>query len=265
MSEDLILVEREGLFATLLLNRPDMRNALNPEMLEQLADVLNALRDEDVRCVLLRGVGEQAFSAGFDIGRIGQPGSRQYISTDQPAEDPYRRPKEAISSFPYPVIAMIYGYCIGVGLEIAVTSDMRIAADNARLGITPAKLGIVYGHEAIKMFLDLLGPAFTKELFCVGRLVDAQRAYMMGLVNHVVPQADLKEYANALAEELAGNAPLSVRGGKTIVNRLAQNVALTSEEEAEFEEMRRTGAASEDLKEGRKAFQEKRKPQFTGR
>ena len=265
MSEELVLVEREGNFATLLLNRPDRRNALNPEMLEQLADALDALRNEDVRCVLLRGVGEQAFSAGFDIGRIGQPGSRQHISGDQPAEDPYRRPKEAISSFPYPVIAMIYGYCIGVGLEIAVNCDMRIAADNARLGITPAKLGIVYDHAAIRMFIDLVGPAFTKELFCTGRLVDAQRAYMMGLVNYVVPQADLKEYASTLAEELACNAPLSVKASKSIVNRLAQNVPLTTEEEAGFEEMKRIGAASEDLKEGRTAFKEKRRPKFVGR
>lgn len=265
MSEELVLVEREGHYATLSLNRPNRRNALNPEMLEQLADILDALRHEDMRCVLLRGVGEQAFSAGFDIGRIGQPGSRQYISGDQSTEDPYRRPKEAISSFPYPVIAMIYGYCIGVGLEIAANCDMRIAADNARLGITPAKLGIVYDHTAIRMFMDLVGPAFTKELFCTGRLVDAQRAYIMGLVHYVVPKADLKDYANALAEELACNAPLSVKASKSIVNRLAQNVPLTTEDEAGFEEMKKMGAASEDLKEGRAAFRERRRPRFVGR
>ena len=265
MSEELVLVERKGHYATLSLNRPNRRNALNPEMLEQLADVLDALRDEDVRCVLLRGVEEHAFSAGFDIGRIGQPGSRQHFSGDQPAEDPYRRPKEAINNFPYPVIAMIYGYCIGAGLEIAVNCDMRVAADNARLGITPAKLGIVYDHSAIRMFIDLVGPAFTKELFCTGRLMDAQRAQIMGLVHDVVPQADLKEYANTLAEELACNAPLSVKASKYIVNRLAQNVPLTTEEQTSFEEMKRMAAASEDVKEGRAAFRERRRPRFVGR
>ncbi len=263
MSDDLVLVEREGLVATLFINRPDKRNSLNPELLGQIADILESLRSEDVRCVVLRGVGEKAFSAGFDIGRIGQEGSRQQVNADPSISDPYRRPEEAIKSFPYPVIAMIYGYCVGGGLEIAATCDMRIAADNARIGITPAKLGIVYQHEPMKMFIDLIGPSYTKELFATGRLVDAQRAHTMGLLNDVIPEAELKEHTYTLARELAANAPLSVRAAKIIVNRLSEGTPLTPEEAARFEEMRQEGTASEDLKEGRKAFLEKRKPQFT--
>lgn len=265
MTEELVLLERRGRVATLILNRPEKRNAMTPEMLGALAAKLTSLRDDpDTRCVVLRGAGQGAFSAGFDIGRISvdqpQPGEN-----DPRIRDPYVRPKDAIALFPYPVIAMIYGYCVGGGLELAVACDLRVAAENARLGITPAKLGIVYNYGPIRSFVDLVGPAFAKELFCTGKLVDAQRAYATGLVNYVVPPKELEVFTYALAEEIAENAPLSVRSAKTFINRIMSEKPITPEEEATFARMRQTAAASHDLKEGRQAFLEKRKPKFAGR
>ena len=264
MNDDLVLVEQDGRVATLFLNNPDKRNALSPEMLEQIADNLDNLRHTDVRCVILRGVGERAFCAGFDINLIGQTGARQNVNADPSVDDPYKRPEEAIINFPYPVIAMIYGFCVGGGLEIAVTCDMRIAADNARLGITPAKLGIVYQHEPMRMFVNLIGPSYTKELFATGRLVEAPRAHTMGLVNNIIPAEQLEEYTYGLAREIAANAPLSVQAAKSIVNRLSDHTPMKSVEISRFQEMRKVGAASKDLIEGRKAFLENRKPEFTG-
>ncbi|MBI4201398.1 MAG: enoyl-CoA hydratase/isomerase family protein [Chloroflexi bacterium] len=265
MTAELVLARLEDRIATLILNRPEKRNALNPEMLKALTTALTDLRnDPEVRCVVLRGTGENAFSAGFDIGRIGQDAPQPGGNFGE-SQDRYRSVKEAINLFPYPVIAMIYGYCVGGGLELAVACDMRVAADNARLGITPAKLGIVYGYEPIRAFVQLVGPAFARELFYTGRLVDAQRACAMGLVNCVVPTRELETYTYALAEEIAANAPRSVRAAKTMVNRILSEKPITLEEDAIFAKMRDTAADSEDLREGRQAFLEKRKPHFTGR
>ncbi|MFC1935174.1 enoyl-CoA hydratase/isomerase family protein [Chloroflexota bacterium] len=181
MGENLVLFQRQGRVATLTLNRPEKRNALTPEMLEDLAATLTGLReDAEVRCIVLRGAGKDAFSAGFDIERIA-PDAPQPGENVPRVQDPYVWPKDAITLFPYPVIAMIYGFCIGTGLEMAVACDLRIAADSAQLGITPAKLGIVYNHDPIQAIVDLVGPAYAKELFYTGRLVDAQRAYTMSL------------------------------------------------------------------------------------
>lgn len=265
IAEELVLTTIAGHVATLILNRPDKRNALSPELLSVLTAQLMELRDNpEVRCVVIRGTGRQAFSAGFDIGRLGessaQPGSDRPQGESQPS-----RPNNLIHEFPYPVIAMIYGYCVGAGLELAVACDLRIAAEDAKLGITPAKLGIVYSHDPIKDLVALIGPAFTKEMFFTGRLVDAQRAYAMGLVNQVSPAEALETFTYALAEEIAHNAPLSVRGSKAAVRRILDGSPLTPEEEARFLALQQEANFSEDLAEGRRAFFERRKPQFKGK
>ena len=263
MDEKLILVQRRGSLCTLSFNRPTKRNALNPEMLLQLTDALKALsQEEEVRGVVLRGVGEEAFSAGFDIGRIGEEGASQ----DVRVADPYQDTKEAIRGYPYPIIAMIYGYCVGGGLELAVACDLRIAAQDARLGITPAKLGLVYPPHAIAMFVDLVGPAFTNELFFSGRLIPAQRAKTMGLVNEMVPKEELEEYTYKLSQEMVDNAPLSVKASKRIVNRMLERSyqRLSEEDQREFDELRAEAAQSRDLTDGQQAFLEKRKPNFLG-
>ncbi len=265
MQGELVLFQREGRVVTLTLNRTEKRNALNPEMLDMVSAALTDLReDPEVRCVVLRGAGEDAFSAGFDIGRIGQ-NQPQSGETPPRQGSPFARAREAIALFPYPVIAMIHGYCVGGGLELAVSCDMRIAADTARLGITPAKLGIVYSFDPIRLFVDLVGPAHTKELFCVGRLMDAKQAHVIGLVNQIHPAGELEDFTYTMAREIAENAPISVRGSKTMINRIVCENHVTPEEEKLFVQMREAAAASDDLKEGRQAFLEKRRPQFSGR
>ncbi len=262
MSEELLLVQKEGHICTLVINRPEKRNSVNPEILLKLGDTLNSLKDDgETRVVVIRGTGEKAFSSGFDIGRIGTGGP--------PAEGPRRDPLQygmgSVHTFPGPVIAMIYGYAVGAGLELAVTCDLRMAADTARLGITPAKLGVVYTPTGIQKFIDAIGVPQTKELFYTGRLVDAERAMQIGLVDHVVPEADLAKATYDLAGEIAGNSPLSVRGAKATVARLLSHRTLSEEDDAELRKLRAEAAGSDDLKEGQRAFMEKRKPNFVGR
>lgn len=263
MEESLLLKKEEGNVCTLTINRPEKRNSLNPEILIQIGDALSALKEQSgMKVVVLRGVGEKAFSSGYDIGRIPS-------GAVQP--DPVPREKAidyglgSILTYPYPVIAMIYGYAVGMGLELAVTCDLRVAADNARLGITPAKLGVVYSHTGIRKFIDLVGVAQTKELFFTGRIIDAQRAREIGLVDHLVPVQDLEKTTYELAQEIAENAPLSVSGAKHIISKIVSSRMLDPKDEAELRQLRASAFESEDLKEGQKAFMEKRKPKFTGR
>jgi len=271
MSDDMLLVEQRGHIATLTINRPEKLNALNPEIFAELVEHIDRFSAEgEVRCAIIKGQGERAFSAGFDLTRaLGQNGPQPDPNKDPSMQWPIRRPRDAIFDAPFLVIAMIQGYCVGGGLGLATECDMRIAADTSELGITPSKLGIIYEHEGIQVFVDLVGPAFTKELFCSGRRVNAERALAMGLVNQVVPAADLESAVYTIAEELTENAPLSVKGHKAIVNTLVQSrVESSTLSEADInmiKEAQRVAAESEDRIEGRLAFREKRKPVFLGR
>jgi len=260
MPEDLLLVERKGNICTLIINRPEKRNSLNPEIMHKLGDTLRALKDDsEVRAVVIRGMGQEAFSSGFDIGRIstgpGAPRPRAVVDYGL----------ESLITYPYPTIAMIYGYCVGLGLELAVTCDFRIAADTARLGITPAKLGLVYGHIGVQKLLNLVGLAGTKELLFTGRIIDAQRAKEIRLVDYVVPAADLETITYALAQEMGENAPLSLSGTKTIISTLLKYQKYSAEDMALMEGLIQQAQQSEDLKEGQRAFMEKRKPKWVGR
>lgn len=260
-TEEILLVEREERVCTLIINRPEKRNSLNPEVLIRLGDTLQSLKhDPGIRVIVIRGVGEEAFSSGFDIGRIAAGAPREETS-----DDPLDYGMDSVVSYPHPVIAMIYGFAIGAGLELALSCDLRIAADTAKLGITPAKLGIVYRHVGIQKFMDLVGPSQTKELFYTGRIIDAQRAKEIGLVNHVFPAAELHSKTYQLAREIADNAPLSISGTKTIISKLLNCQIPSREDAAEMEELRISSMQSEDLKEGQRAFMEKRKPKFVGR
>ena len=262
MAEELLIVQKEDSVCTLTINRPQRRNSMNPEILLLLGDTLNALKEEgQARAVVIRGAGEEAFSSGYDIGRIG-PGGWQETG---PRANPLEYGMNAVAAYPYPVIAMIYGYAVGAGLELAATCDMRLAADTARLGITPAKLGVVYRPDGISKFIDLVGVSLTKELFYTGRLITAQRALERGLVDYIYPPPELAKATYDLAREIAENAPLSVSGAKTTIARLLDNRRLSPEVEAELRKLQAQAMLSEDLKEGQRAFMEKRKPKFTGK
>jgi enoyl-CoA hydratase/carnithine racemase len=249
--------------ARLTLNNPEKRNPLDHEVLDAIAATLPSLADGiETRCVLITGTG-RAFSAGYDIGGIDD------ASFEQEAEalvaHPFTAAMEAISAHPYPVVAAINGHCLGGGLELAVRCDLRLCAAGAKLGMPPAKLGLIYAHTGLERFIDVVGVAYTRELFLTGRNLDAERAERIGLVNWVASDEEVEAASLELAAEIAGNAPLSMTGNKAAIETLARFSRVTPEQERELIELRRSCFASEDFREGIRAFAEKRKPRWQGR
>jgi enoyl-CoA hydratase/carnithine racemase len=249
--------------ARLRISNPERRNALDHEILDALAEALPQLdRGIETRCVLITGA-PPVFSAGYDIAAI----SDETFERDAEAlvAHPFHAALEAISSHPWPTVAAINGHCLGGGLELAITCDLRICAAGAQLGMPPAKLGLIYGHTGLRKFLDTIGLARTKELFLTGRNVDAERADRIGLVNEVVDDQRLDHESVQLAAAIAANAPLSMRGNKSAIDLLNASPVLSDQQEAGLIALRESCFSSEDLREGIRAFAEKRRPEWKGR
>jgi enoyl-CoA hydratase/carnithine racemase len=244
--------------ARLTIQNPDRRGALDHEILDALAD---AARTLDARCLVIRGSGS-VFSAGYDIGNL-EDGQFEEAA-ERLVAHPFHEAMEALEGFAYPVVAQLNGHAIGGGLELAITCDIRVAARGVKLGMPPAKLGLIYSHTGLAKFIATCGPANTAELFYVGRTVDAERAERMGLVNEVVEPEELDEHVLDLAAEIAGNAPLSLAGNKRVMRAL-RSLTLPEEVERELIELRESCFRSEDFREGVRAFAEKRKPIWRGR
>jgi enoyl-CoA hydratase/carnithine racemase len=265
MGEPILLVEKKERVCTLTLNRPEKRNALSPLLLGELTAVLKRLTEEgDVRCVVIRGSGEKVFSAGFDISDLPIRAGAEEADPVR-AESPLDQGMQAVTDFPYPVIAMVNGSAFGAGCELAMTCDIRIAADHARFSVPPAKLGIVYRWRGILKMIDTVGPATAKEMFFTGRAYDASQAKEMGLIHYLVPPDRLSAFTYEMAQEISENAPLSLQALKFIFNRFQQGQRLGTEDVRQMEALRDKAFRSEDIKEGRQAFQERRKPVFKGR
>jgi len=249
--------------ARLTLDNPEKRNPLSHAVLDAIAEALPRLdHGIDVRCVVFTGTG-RAFSAGYDIGAI--PDETFERDAEALVAHPFHAAMEAISAHPYPVLAAINGHCLGGGLELAVRCDLRVCAAEAKLGMPPAKLGLVYGHTGLERFIDAVGIPRTKELFLTGRVFDGPRAEEIGLVHEVHPAAELEERALELAAEIAANAPISMTGNKRAIEALARFPRLSPRQEEELIELRRACFASEDFREGVRAFAEKRTPVWRGR
>ncbi len=244
------------------ISNPERRNALDHEILDTLAETLPRLdRGIETRCVMIAGA-PPAFSAGYDLTAI--PGETFERDAEALVAHPFHDAMEALASHPWPTVAAINGHCLGGGLELAMTCDLRICAAGAKLGMPPAKLGLVYGHTGLRKFLDTLGLARTKELFLTGRNFSAERAERIGLVHEVVEDEQFEAAAVALAEGIAANAPLSMRGNKRAIEVLNANPVLSAQQEAGLIALRESCFASEDLREGVEAFAEKRKPRWKG-
>ena len=241
--------------ARLTISNPAKRNALDRGVLDGL---VAALRSVDARCVILTGEGE-VFSAGYDIGAL----SPEHLA-EEAAElltHPFEAAVSALEAVEVPVIAALGGHAFGGGLELAVTCDLRVCAPGARLGMPPARLGVVYSHTGLRRFVDAIGSARTRELFLTARPVDAVEALSWGLVNEVV--ADVAGRAVALAAEIASLSPLSLRGNKRVLRALVP--PLDPALEAELHALRDAAFRSQDFAEGVRAFIEKRAPEWRGR
>jgi enoyl-CoA hydratase/carnithine racemase len=260
---DEIIVERKDGVATVIFNRPEQRNAINYYgWLELQRIAVDLEHDDGVKVVVFTGAGDKAFSAGadikdFDLYRNSSAKARIYSAAFDGAMD-------AIEAMSRPTLCLIKGFCVGGGCELAMAADIRIAADNSRFGIPVAKLGILVGYREMRRLVNLVGPGNASYILLSARLIDAPEALRIGLVNAVVPLAEVQEYTYQLAQEMAPLAPLSQRRHKQILQTVLRNpslAGLTPEEEhlpfANFD--------SEDFQEGRRAFIERQTPRFKGR
>jgi enoyl-CoA hydratase/carnithine racemase len=244
----------------LTISNPAKRNALDHEILDGIA---HAVRAADARCIVLTGA-DGMFSSGYDIGDI--PDDVFAQQAEKLVAHPFTSAIDALGATDLPTIAALPGHTIGGGLELALACDLRIAADGIKLGMPPAKLGLVYSHTGLRRFIDIIGVARTRELFLLGRNIEARRALDWGLVNEVVISSDLGDIALEWAAELAANAPLSVQGNKRVIRELLRAEGdLDPDVEQELIELREASFASEDMKEGVRAFAEKRPARWRGR
>lgn len=259
----LLVDEPAEAVARLRIANPRKRNALDHDILDAIAEAMPSLdRGIETRCVIVTGTGS-VFSAGYDIGDI--PDEVFAEEAERLVAHPFHRAIEAVEEFPFPTLAALNGHALGGGLELAVTCDLRIAANEAKLGMPPAKLGLVYSHTGLQKFIETVGVARTRELFFVGRNLEADRAEQIGLVNEVVTPDRLQSAAVELASEIASNAPLSLRGNKEIIRRLISFPRLSEQQEREVIDLRMSSFSTDDFREGVRAFGEKRKPNWKGR
>ena len=259
-SGKLLLDEPAAHVARLRISNPAKRGALDHELLDTLAATVHGL---DARCLLLTGDGEM-FSAGYDIGTFDDSEFERQASSL--VAHPFHEAIEALERFPYPSVAAINGHALGGGLEVALSCDIRVAARGVKLGMPPAKLGLIYSHTGLRKFIEVCGVANTNELFHLGRNVDADRGYEMGLVNRVVEPDELEEAGLAIAREIGANAPLSLTGNKRIIRELRTHPGtLPPDLEGDLIELRESCFSTEDFREGVRAFGEKRKPEWRGR
>src|SRR3954468_16946345 len=259
---DKMLSRKAGRIGYMIFNNPERHNAVSFDMWEAASRIMDDFaKDDDVRVVVITGAGGKAFVSGADISKF--ESERANEEAQARYNDMVAKANDALYEFPKPTIAMIRGYCIGGGLGLAVCCDLRICSDNSRFAVPAAKLGLGYSYAGLRRLSDLVGPAFTREIFFTARQFDTEEAKAMGLVNRVVPEAELEAYVKNYAETIAGNAPLTVKAVKYIVGEVTKDESKRNL--ARCAEMVDQCFASNDFIEGRRAFMEKRKPAFTGK
>jgi enoyl-CoA hydratase len=255
-----IIARKDGAIGWLIFNNPERRNAVSLDMWQAIPGVLGDFgADDAIRVVVLAGAGDKAFVSGADISQFEK--QRSTAETVAHYDEIGEKAQTALKNFDKPVIAMIRGYCIGGGLNIANLCDLRIAADDARFGIPAAKMGLGYRASSMKNLVDVVGKASALEIMITARQFTAEEAKHMGLVHKVVPVAALEQATREYCDMIAANAPLTMRSAKRIIREVARNDYDAAACSAWVKEC----FDSEDYREGRRAFMEKRKPVFKGR
>ena len=260
MAFDNLFIERDGATAIVTISRPKVLNALNTQTLDELRRaILELTQDEGVRVVILTGAGEKAFVAGADINELAvqtPTSGREHALAGQQVFD-------LIENLGKPVIAAINGYALGGGCELAMACTLRLAADTARLGQPEIALGLIPGYAGTQRLPRLVGKGKAMEMMLTGTPITADEAHRIGLVNRVVPAADLMTSARALAAQLAANAPIAMR---YIINAVNTGVEIPFADACQYEAtLFGLVASTDDMREGTAAFLEKRKPAFNGR
>ena len=256
-----LVVQAQGSVGLVILNRPERRNALSAEMSAAIPEAMKALEARDeIRVIILRGAGQEAFAAGADISEFGE--NRQSGAMAKQYEQRNQEALAAIRNSVKPTLAMIHGFCIGGGLAIALACDIRLAAQSASFALPPAKLGLAYPFEGLRQVLAIIGVARAKEMIFTARRISADEALGLGLVQHVFANDQLEAETLKMAEMIAANAPLSIRAAKAMLNALSDDPAKMNL--AEMEGLAAACFDSEDYREGRAAFLEKRKALFKG-
>lgn len=262
MSTDKMLAEKQGHIGRMIFNNPERHNAVSLEMWDAAAEILaDFAADPNIRVVVLAGAGGKSFVSGADISKFEKErGSHEAVEHYNAR---VARAYESVNYFPKPTIAEVNGYCIGGGLGLAVSCDLRFCSAKSKFGLPAAKLGLGYGYDALKRLVDAIGPGAARDITFTGRQVDSEEALRIGLVQKIVAEEDLTGFVTEYANSIAANAPLTVKSMKYIVNE-----TLKAEPEKDLvhcQALVDAAFASDDYKEGRLAFMEKRKPQFHGR
>jgi enoyl-CoA hydratase len=259
---DHILMERDGAIATVVFNRPKMKNALSLAMWTELGAVTEQLAgDDQVRAIVYRGAGIEAFASGADISEFEQ--NRK----DRASALAYNKQTEAaytaIRNCPKPTVAMVHGYCMGGAMAVAMACDFRFAAQGARFGIPAARLSIIYGLDPVHQLVELVGPAYAKDILYSARTVEAEEALRIGFIQRLVPGADLERTTYDYLRAVADNAPLTIRGTKLQIQAVFEGI--TEEHRRQLAALGLETFESADYREGTRAFMEKRPARFTGR
>lgn len=256
-----LLAHKDGAIGWITFNNPARHNAVSMSMWESVPTALAAFeRDPAIRLVILKGAGEKAFISGADISEFKEKrASKEAAEAYNAAGDAAHR---ALQEFSKPTIAMIHGYCIGGGCAVAIDCDIRIAAEDSTYAIPAGRLGLGYRYEGIRRLIDLVGPSFASEIFFTARKFNAQEAVTMGLINRLVPVADLESYVRNYANLIADNAPLTLAAVKRAVLERFKDPG--TRDLKRVQDMVDTCFASKDYEEGRTAFMEKRRPVFKG-
>jgi len=253
-------IERDGPIGRMVFDSPARRNAISGDMWRAIPNAMTDFdADPEIRCIVLRGEGTVAFAAGADISEF--ESRRSSAGSVKEYDGLVDAAQHAIEDSSKPVIALIHGFCIGGGVEMALACDLRYAADSSQFAIPAARLGVGYGVHGTNRLVATVGHAAAREIMFSGRRYHAQEALAIGLVNRVLPAIELEGYVHGLALDLAANAPLSIAASKRIINTVIE----AKGDFTEVDELTTRCMLSEDYKEGRRAFMEKRTPRFKGR